>query len=186
MRVIAGSHGGRRLRAPRGDATRPTADRVRQAWFDVLEPVAGKRVADLYAGTGALGIEALSRGARQAVFVESSRPVLQLLEQNLSELGLGAHARVLPVPVERAGRALATHGPYDLVLCDPPWLELARAQRTLSGLPWPHLLTHAGLLCVEHPRDATLDVPPLLQAVDHRRWGAAAVTFWQLAATPAL
>ncbi|MGH3054636.1 MAG: RsmD family RNA methyltransferase, partial [Gaiellaceae bacterium] len=88
MRVIAGSLGGRRLQSPRGQATRPTSDRVREALFMTLEPLEGLRVVDLYAGSGALGIEALSRGAAHADFVESSRAARVILEANLEALDL--------------------------------------------------------------------------------------------------
>src|SRR6185369_7871918 len=102
MRIIAGRLGGRRLAAPRGSATRPTTDRVREALFSALGDVTGALVCDLYAGTGALGIEALSRGARRAVFIESARPALAALRRNLADLDLDDAARVFPLPVERA------------------------------------------------------------------------------------
>ena len=89
MRVVAGTLGGRRLRAPRGTDTRPTSDRVREAVFSMLGPLDGMRVLDLFAGSGALGIEALSRGATHAVFVERTRPALDVLRANLEALGLG-------------------------------------------------------------------------------------------------
>ena len=92
MRVIAGSLGGRRLKAPRGRVTRPTSDRVKEALFAMLGPLDGGSVLDLFAGTGALGIEALSRGAERAVFVERDARVVSVLKANLSELGLGGTA----------------------------------------------------------------------------------------------
>src|SRR6185295_8236746 len=98
MRVIAGRLGGRRLVAPRGLATRPTSDRVREALFSMLGDVAGAMVLDLYAGTGALAIEALSRGAERAVFVENARPALAALHENLGSLGLEGKAKVLAQP----------------------------------------------------------------------------------------
>src|ERR1022692_5050286 len=102
MRVIAGEFGGRRLSAPRGRTTRPTSDRVREAVFSMLGPIDGARVLDLFAGTGALGIEALSRGAARAVFVERDAGALEALRANLVGLGLAEpHARV------RAGEALS-------------------------------------------------------------------------------
>ena len=101
MRVIAGELGGRRLATPRGDATRPTSERVREALFSMLGRSDGLRVLDLFAGSGALGIEALSRGAAHATFVERSAPALAALRANLAALGLGERASV------RAGDALA-------------------------------------------------------------------------------
>ena len=96
MRVVAGELRGRRLVAPSGDATRPTADRVREALFSILGDVSGARVLDLYAGSGALGIEALSRGAAAATFVDSSQEAVAAIRRNLSELGLEAVVQCLP------------------------------------------------------------------------------------------
>ena len=93
MRIISGEARGRHLRAPRGDATRPTADRVRQALFDVLGSPADLAVLDLFAGTGALGLEALSRGARRAVFVDEAEPAIRVVRQNVEALGYGDRAR---------------------------------------------------------------------------------------------
>lgn len=119
MRVVAGELGGRRLATPPGHATRPTSELVRAAIFNSLETrglVAGAVVADLFAGSGALGIEALSRGAARAVFVESDRRAIRTIETNLAALGLSGRAVVRPVPVERWGPE-----PVDLVLADPPY-----------------------------------------------------------------
>lgn len=123
MRVIAGRYGGRRLKAPKGRTTRPTSDRVREALFGLLGDVEGQRVLDLFAGTGALGIEALSRGARQAVFVERDQRAIEALQANLAALGLtGEQAQLRR---EDAAEALRTarkrEETYDLVLIDPPY-----------------------------------------------------------------
>src|SRR3954467_6793389 len=114
MRVVAGAYKGRRLHAPRGRRTRPTADRVREALFSILGDVSGLRVLDLYAGSGALGIEALSRGASAAVFVEFARPALASLRENLTKLGLDDVATTLPVRVESAAAKLGHHAPFEL------------------------------------------------------------------------
>ena len=124
-RVIAGVHGGRTLRTPPGSGTRPTSDRVREALFSALEArdaVRGARVLDLYAGSGALGLEALSRGARSAVLVESDRRAADTIRANVRTLGVGASARVLATSV--AGALSHDPGPddaADLVLLDPPY-----------------------------------------------------------------
>ena len=117
MRVVAGEFKGRRLHAPRGAGTRPTADRVREALFSMLGDVSGARVLDLYAGSGALGIEALSRGAASATFVERDRHALAALRRNLE--AVGAPAEVIPRDVERFLARPA--GTFDLVFCDPPY-----------------------------------------------------------------
>ncbi|HVY44643.1 MAG TPA: 16S rRNA (guanine(966)-N(2))-methyltransferase RsmD, partial [Minicystis sp.] len=126
MRVIAGALGGRRLVAPPGRATRPTSDRVREAVFSALGDVEGAVVLDLFAGTGALGIEALSRGAAHATFVENARASLAALRENLAALGLGATSSVIAQPAARAVASLAgAPGPaFDLVLVDPPYAAI--------------------------------------------------------------
>jgi 16S rRNA (guanine966-N2)-methyltransferase len=117
VRVVAGEFKGRRLRAPRGSRTRPTADRVREALFSMLGDVSGARVLDLYAGSGALGIEALSRGAESAVFVERDHAALAALARNLEAVGAKAEVRRQDV-----ARFLARpEGSFDLVFCDPPY-----------------------------------------------------------------
>jgi 16S rRNA (guanine966-N2)-methyltransferase len=117
VRVVAGEFKGRRLYAPRGARTRPTADRVREALFSMLGDVSGARVLDLYAGSGALGIEALSRGAEAAVFVENDRQALAALRRNLEAVGARAEVRRQDVL-----RFLARpEGTFDLVFCDPPY-----------------------------------------------------------------
>lgn len=120
MRVIAGTLGGRRLRAPRGTATRPTSDRVREALFSILGDVSGARVLDLFAGSGALAIEALSRGAREATLVDSSAAAVKAIRANLEALSLRAEVRRRDWrsalrEASQAGRQ------YDLVLLDPPY-----------------------------------------------------------------
>jgi 16S rRNA (guanine966-N2)-methyltransferase len=117
VRVVAGEFKGRRLVAPRGTRTRPTADRVREALFSMLGDVSGARVLDLYAGSGALGIEALSRGAGSAVFVERDQAALTALRRNLDAVGAEAEVRRQDV-----SRFLARpEGTFDLVFCDPPY-----------------------------------------------------------------
>jgi 16S rRNA (guanine966-N2)-methyltransferase len=131
VRVVAGEFRGRRLAAPRGARTRPTADRVREALFSMLGDVSGARVLDLYAGSGALGIEALSRGAESAVFVERDPRAVAAIERNLESLGL--EEDVQRQDVARFLRRGA--GTYDLVFCDPPYDSATR----LAGLLTEHL-----------------------------------------------
>jgi 16S rRNA (guanine966-N2)-methyltransferase len=179
MRVTGGVLGGRRLRAPRGEATRPTADKVRQALFNVLGDVSGLSVADLYAGSGALAIEALSRGAAHAVCVERAPTAAAVLRDNLRDLALTGRATLLSLPVERAAPALLERGPYDLVLCDPPWTELDRAIATLGRLPWAELLAAGGHLLLEHPARGPEPKLAPLTATSCRNWGDTAVTWWE-------
>src|SRR5204862_3993925 len=128
VRVVAGRFGGRRLTTPAGSATRPTSDRVREALFSVLGDTSGLRVLDLFAGSGALGIEALSRGAASAVFVERAPPAVRTIERNLDRLRLTG-ARVVHGDVLRTIAQEVTAGAkYDLVLVDPPYGMLNEIQ----------------------------------------------------------
>lgn len=132
MRVIAGSAKGRTLDAPRGGATRPATDRIRETLFAILEPVlADARVLDLFAGAGTLGIEALSRGSASVTFVERSAEALKALRKNIAATGFGDRAEVVPANVlafleQRVG------GPYDVVFCDPPFADVAILEATLA------------------------------------------------------
>lgn len=177
MRVIAGSHGGRPLVAPKGDATRPTTDRVREALFSILGELRSMRVLDLYAGTGALGIEALSRGASHAVFVENGRPALAALRTNLTQLGLNAQATVVTLPVLRAIPTLATAGPFGLVLCDPPWAAVDGALDALVALGEAKAFDESALVVLEHAARSPLPARPSLVWRETRRYGDTALAF---------
>jgi 16S rRNA (guanine(966)-N(2))-methyltransferase RsmD len=180
MRVIGGQDRGRRLRAPRGLATRPTADRVRVSLFDVLGPaVSGARVLDLFAGTGAVGIEALSRGAARVVFVEKDRAALRALRANLAALGASrAAARVMAGDVLRVLADLpAQEEPFDVVFLDPPYAT-SLAGRALVALAAARVCRPGGVVVVQHStRDA---LPPAAGFAEHRRgrrFGDTALTF---------
>lgn len=169
--MTGGSLRGRRLRAPRGDATRPTADRVRESLFAWLPDLADARVLDLYAGTGSLGIEALSRGARRAVFVERGRPALAALEANLADLALAPRCRVLRSEVRAALSRLAREGErFDAIFLDPPY-GMQDAAEGLHAVAAHALLTPEGTLVLEtawrHPPG---DVPGLMRT-EERRYG---------------
>jgi 16S rRNA (guanine966-N2)-methyltransferase len=179
MRVVAGQLGGRRFKAPRGMATRPTADRARQGLFSVLGDVTDLRVADLFAGTGALGIEALSRGARSAVFVESARHVVGVLRENLRELGLAERSLLLPLSVEHAERRLLESGPFDLVLCDPPWAEIASASLSLQRLVDSGLLADSATVAIEHRREDAVALSGTVGLWQERHWGDTAFSFFR-------
>ncbi|MBN1918807.1 MAG: 16S rRNA (guanine(966)-N(2))-methyltransferase RsmD [Verrucomicrobia bacterium] len=178
MRVVAGQLRGRKLKAPDGVTTRPTADRARQGLFAVLGEVSGLRVADLYAGTGALGIEALSRGAASTVFVESARAAVTVLRANLEQLGLDEHSAVLPLALERARHRLLALGPFDLVLCDPPWADMASATRSLQTLVDSGLLADSATLAVEHRREDSVTLSGTVGLWQLRHWGDTAFSFF--------
>lgn len=166
--------------APAGGGTRPTSDRVREALFSILGDVAGVRVLDLWAGTGALGIEALSRGAAHVTFVESGRPALVALRKNLESLRIVDEARVVAVAVERASPKLGAGAPFDLVLADPPYAAVrdGSAPRAVATLVADGRLGAGATLVIEH---ASADGPPAiapLVATDTRRYGDTSLTFY--------
>jgi len=176
LRVIAGRLGGRRLRAPRGrDRTRPTADRVREALFSMLGELDGTVALDLFAGTGALGIEALSRGAERVVFVERDAAAIRALRANLAGLGLAAaEAEVRVGDASAALRAARGAGEtYDLVFVDPPYGQAREMGRELSAL-LPALLAPGARVVVESDRRAPAELP--LEVVRQKRYGDTTVT----------
>lgn len=162
IRVIAGSARGRRLVVPPGDSVRPTKDIVREAMFNALEArdrVAGAVVLDLYAGSGALAIEALSRGAARAVLVEHDRRAADAIAVNLGAVGLEDRARVVRAPVS-AYLAVPPEAPFDLVFVDPPYdLGADRVAAVLDALVVPGWLAHDALVSVERPGRPTNSVP---------------------------
>ncbi len=173
MRIVAGSRKGHTIHAPKGMDTRPTADRVREAAFNLIGPVDGASVLDLYAGSGAMGLEALSRGAERAVFVESDRDACRAIERNLEKLGL-AGARVVCDDVLRFLANERTR--YDLVLVDPPY-ELVESVHMPLSRYLPAVLAEHGLLVFE---TSSRDEPelPLAQRAS-RRYGSARLTLFE-------
>lgn len=173
MRIIAGTHRGRRFTAPKGEHTRPTGDRVREALFSIVGPLEDAAVLDLCAGSGALGLEALSRGARGCVFVDRDRAACRAIRDNLASLGLTG-ALVLQRDVVQALREEAAAGRrYDLVLLDPPygaWSELE--ERLAASLP--AVLADGALVVVE--TDARTEPSLPLDPVTSRRYGSARLT----------
>jgi 16S rRNA (guanine966-N2)-methyltransferase len=167
MRVVAGRFGGRTLAAPRGRATRPTPERVREALFSILGDISGERVLDLFAGSGALGIEALSRGAAEATFVDSSGAAVAAIRRNLDALGAEASVErrdALAFLVSARSRARQ----YDLVLLDPPYRQAAGLGRELSAGLGPVLAPGARVIA-ESDRRAPLELE--LDLLDERRYG---------------
>jgi 16S rRNA (guanine966-N2)-methyltransferase len=167
VRVIAGRLGGRTLIAPRGAATRPTSDRVREALFSMLGELDGLRVLDLFAGSGALAIEALSRGARCAVLIDSSGAAIAAVRHNLAALELPAevHRQRARAYLERAR---AARRQYDLVFLDPPYLHASALGRELSTALSPVLAPEARVVA-ESDRRSPLELE--LQLLDERRYG---------------
>ena len=181
-RIIAGSAGGRRLRTPRGELTRPTSDRVREALFSALESTLGSlegiRFLDLYAGSGAVGLEALSRGAAAAVMVEQDRRTATLVRDNARTVGLGDRAQVVG---SSAARFLAEAAPeeHDVVFLDPPYgLSREAVEADLALLAARGWLADDALVVVERSaRDAALTWPEGYAEGRLRRYGETALVF---------
>jgi 16S rRNA (guanine966-N2)-methyltransferase len=175
VRVIAGSLGGRRLKAPPGRGTRPTSDRVKEALFAMLGALEGARVMDVFAGSGALGIEALSRGAARAVFVERDARATRVLEENLALLGLGGE-----VAEVRRGDALGVlrrareqQETYDLLLVDPPYQKARDLEHGLAAIV-PALLAPGARVAIESDRRAPLHLG--LEVERQKRYGDTCIT----------
>jgi 16S rRNA (guanine966-N2)-methyltransferase len=177
VRIIAGTNKGARIYAPKGHDTRPTSDRAREAAFNLIGPVDGAAVLDLFAGSGAMGLEALSRGAASAVFVENDREARRTIDRNLDKLGL-AGARVVP---QDAVRALATEASagrrYDLVLVDPPYEMFSSLQNGLSRY-LPAVLAEDGLVVVETGAGEEPELPSLTLRTS-RRYGSARISLFE-------
>jgi 16S rRNA (guanine(966)-N(2))-methyltransferase RsmD len=180
VRIVGGELSGRRLRAPRGAATRPTSDRVKEALFNILgRPAAGARVLDLYAGSGALGLEALSRGCAEAVLIERAAPALTALRANISALGLAERARVIADDAARAVTRLVHSGErFDWIFADPPYAAGEQAERLLGQLA--PLCAPEAVIAYEHAaRTPAPERAPGLARYDERRWGDTCVTLYQ-------
>lgn len=180
MRIIAGKYGGRVFRAPKGLQTRPTASRAREALFSILGDLENKVVVDCYAGSGALGLEALSRGARLVIFIENSSLALKAISNNLTVLGANDAARVLSCGVLQAGPTLKALGPLDWVLADPPWAIAQRALQEVAEVTRGLLAPGAGVV-VGHrsnqPIEPAVDGP--LRLLQRRHWGDSGLSFFE-------
>ena len=176
MRIIAGSRKGARIFAPKGRGTRPTGDRAREAAFTLSGPVEGATVLDLFAGSGAMGLEALSRGATSAVFVESDRDACQMIDRNLEKLRLTG-ATVL---CQNALRALAAETAagrrYDLVLVDPPYGMLSQLQPGLAAY-LPAVLAGDGLVVMETSARDEPELPLALRT--SRKYGSTRISLFE-------
>jgi len=176
IRIVAGSHKGRRLRVPSGDKVRPTADRVREAVFSALGDLGGTRVLDLFAGSGALGLEALSRGSTHCTFVEHDREVATVLRGNIASLGLESRAEVLQTGHESALRRLTQRGGrFDLLFMDPPYTMLTQVDEAVATV-LPQLLRVGGIVVVEGPltAQASLGFPIVFE----RRYGNTLISIY--------
>lgn len=184
MRIVGGRFRGRSLAGPRSDAIRPTSDRLRETIFNVLahgygDPVEGARVIDLFAGTGAMGLEALSRGAAFALFVDDGAQARGLIRENVEALGVGGATRLFRRDATRMGAA-APNAPFSLVFCDPPYgRDLAgRALASCAAGGW---LDPGALVVVEEAQGATVELPEGFEEIERRDYGETQVLFGRFA-----
>jgi 16S rRNA (guanine966-N2)-methyltransferase len=173
MRIIGGRLGGRTLTGPISQAIRPTSDRLRESLFNILahgrgDPVTGARVLDLFAGTGALGLEAMSRGARFALFIDDGAEARALMRANVEALGLGGVTRIFRRDATKLGAAHPVE-PFSLVFLDPPYRQ-GLAERALASLATGGWLTPDALVVVEEATDAAFKAPAGFTEIDRRRY----------------
>ena len=184
MRVVAGKYRSRVLKSLRGLRLRPTSDLLRETLFNILGPaIEGAVFVDAYAGTGAVGIEALSRGAREAVFIEKHAAAANLIRRNLQSLGIGAEADLLVTDALRGLELLTARRVHaHFVFLDPPYAEKDEYERALDFLDRAPLLTPAGRVVVEHPKRLALpEQMTQLERVRLVEQGDAALSFYRLA-----
>jgi 16S rRNA (guanine966-N2)-methyltransferase len=179
MRITSGEFGGRVLRAPAGSATRPTSERVRQAIFNTLgTPADGCRVLDLFAGSGAMGLEALSRGAARCTFVDSARNAITTLKQNIATLDLSGRCEILSIDA-LAAIQIASTKPWHWVFIDPPY-RTDLAQQCGLQLTTSHLAEDAVVVIEHDRRNPPTELLGALTRTDLRRYGDTEVSYYQL------
>ena len=182
MRVIGGAAKGRRLRVPRGDAVRPTADRVKESLFNILpRDFSGARVLDVFAGSGNLSIEALSRGAAHAILIDVSQRAGAMIRENLRRLGFAAQTEVWVAAAARSLKTLARRADsFDFIFLDPPY-DQGLAGRSLELIGRCDLLRPGGTLVIEHSsREAIGAAYGPLQLHDQRRYGDTLLSFYKV------
>lgn len=181
MRIVAGRHRGRKLAAPHGDATRPTSDRVREAIYNVLThgldvDIEGAVVLDVFAGSGALGIEALSRGAAHAIFVDMERPALDAIGANVDTVGEDENATILRRDVRRFGAKPTGAEPASIAFFDPPYHE-SMVPPALIAAAEGGWLADGAVIVVETADDESFEAPEKFGPLDERRYGKTLVRF---------
>lgn len=183
MRIIAGEMRSRKLKAPEGMDTRPTADRVKEALFSILQGrVYGARVLDLYGGSGALALEAISRGASGAVIADQSPKACQAIQENIESLRVTDKAQLLRMKDTTALKALKGQGDsFDLIFLDPPY---RMDPEPVCALILEYgLLTPGGMIVIEHAREKHPALPAPLRLTDRREYGAAGLSFYAMQET---
>ncbi len=182
MRIIAGSAKGRRLASPKSSATRPVLDQVKESIFNILFDVGDLRVLDLFAGTGSIGLEAVSRGAREAIFVDNDRDAVSTIRENIERCGFENETRIISKHVESAIKILGKKDePFDLIFIDPPYLK-DLVVPTIAAVFEAGLLAPDGQIITEHhPKEPIQGLPGGLGISDERKYGQTLITFIQYA-----
>lgn len=191
LRLTGGQFRGRLIEAPRHDRTRPTQAKLRQAVFNSLQAlIPDSKVLDLFAGSGALGFEALSRGAVHVTFVESDRTACKLIEKNARALGCLDRVLIVPESVDRAWAKIASQAPFDLVFADPPYAG-GWEDRLLREFPWSRALAESGIFCLEWgtqkttrteaamPERTALETGDFLVKIREKNYGDSMLTTFQ-------
>ena len=181
LRITSGLHRGRLIKSLPGLGTRPTTERTRQAWLNALQmQLPEARVLDLFSGSGALGIEALSRGASYVVFVEENPKAAQVIRENIKILKLEDQARVYQKRVETVLPLLQNEAPFDFVFLDPPYHK-GFEERVLADFPWTSVLTEDGRICVESAKrkEGPFSPPPGLAVARHENYGDSQLSFYE-------
>lgn len=181
LRITSGLFRGRFIQALPGNSTRPTSERLRQAWLNSLQlQLPEARVLDLFSGSGALGLEALSRGASFVLFIEDNAKAAQVIRANVKTLKVEDQAKVLQKRAEEAHRLLGDEAPFDLIFMDPPYHQ-GFEEKVLSSFPWKLLLAEGGRLCIEsaYRKEGAFGAPPELGVVRHERYGDSQLTFYE-------
>lgn len=182
LRITSGIHRGRLIESLPGTSTRPTSERLRQSWLNSIQMgLADARVLDLFSGSGALGLDALSRGASYVVFVEENPKAAQIIQKNIHTLGLVDQAQVLIKKAESCLKYLEGEAAFDFVFMDPPYHK-GFEEMILSTFTWPSILADGGKLCIEsaHRKNNGGFIPPAsLEIVRDERYGDSQLTFYR-------
>ncbi|MBU6430593.1 MAG: 16S rRNA (guanine(966)-N(2))-methyltransferase RsmD [Cyanobacteria bacterium REEB65] len=176
LRIAGGTHRGRRLRSVRGDKTRPTSERVREALFSIAAPRRIERMLDCFAGTGAIALEALSRGASSAVAIEREPSAVAVIQANAEALGLASRLEIVRADVLVGLQELTRMPPFDLLVADPPY-SYDRWDALLAGLA--SVAAPAALIAVEHAADQPLPVAEALQLLRDHRYGGTMLSLFE-------
>lgn len=180
MKVIGGTAKGRKISVPKGVCLRATTDRTKESLFNILPAPEGKAFLDLFAGTGNVGIEAMSRGAARTVFIEKNAVMAGVIKKNVSVCGLDGDYEVIATPCERGIRILAQRREsFDIIFADPPY-ERGYVEKTLYRLGRNSLLSVNGVIVIEHSDKEPCGDDSIFELKDQRKYGDTIISFWKM------